>query len=68
MNIAFWGERYEQEREKEEDIKKWTERIKTQNEASYLNLPMNKEEYEKFWNDFNAYMKQKLKNQIQSNN
>ena len=30
---------------------KWTERIKTQNEASYLNLPMNKEEYEKFWND-----------------
>ena len=51
MNIAFWGERYEQEREKEEDIEKWTERIKTQNEASYLNLPMNKEEYEKFWND-----------------
>ena len=47
MNIAFWGERYEQEREKEEDIEKWTERIKTQNEASYLNLPMNKEEYEK---------------------
>ena len=36
---------------KEEDIEKWTERIKTQNEASYLNLPMNKEEYEKFWND-----------------
>ena len=28
MNIAFWGERYEQEREKEEDIEKWTERIK----------------------------------------
>ena len=51
MNIAFWGERYEQEREKEEDIEKWTERTKTQNEASYLNLPMNKEEYEKFWND-----------------
>lgn len=50
MNIAFWGERYEQERKKE-DIEKWTERIKTQNEASYLNLPMNKEEYEKFWND-----------------
>ena len=51
MNIAFWGERYEQEREKEEAREKWTESIITQNEASYLNLPMNKEEYEKFWND-----------------
>lgn len=49
MDIAFWGERYEQEREKEEDIEKWKERIKTQKEASYINLPMNKEEYESFW-------------------
>lgn len=24
-------------------------RVQSQNEASYLNLPMNKEEYENFW-------------------
>lgn len=48
MDIAFWGERYEQEREKEEDIEHWKERIKLQKEASYINLPMNKEEYEAF--------------------
>lgn len=51
MNIAFWGERYEQERKKDETIEKWNERIKNQNEASYLNLPMNKEEYEAFWTE-----------------
>lgn len=49
MNIAFWGERYEQEREKEEDIETWQKRIGTQKEASYINLPMNQEEYEAFW-------------------
>lgn len=49
MQIAFWGERYEQERQKEETLEEWKERIKTQKDASYLNLPMNKEEYEAFW-------------------
>ena len=49
MNVAFWGERYEQERLKDEQIEDWQKRIKSQNEASYLNLPMNKEEYENFW-------------------
>ncbi|MCI9247042.1 MAG: methylenetetrahydrofolate--tRNA-(uracil(54)-C(5))-methyltransferase (FADH(2)-oxidizing) TrmFO [Clostridia bacterium] len=49
MNIAFWGERYEQEREKEEDIETWQKRIGTQKEESYINLPMNQEEYEAFW-------------------
>ncbi len=49
MNIAFWGERYEQEREREEDIEDWKQRIQNQKEASYINLPMNKEEYEAFW-------------------
>ena len=49
MNIAFWGERYDQEREKDETVETWQERIKMQKEASYLNLPMNKEEYEAFW-------------------
>lgn len=49
MDIAFWGERYEQEREKEETVEDWQKRIQNQNGASYLNLPMNKEEYEAFW-------------------
>lgn len=51
MNIAFWGDRYEQERGKEESIEDWKVRIQENNEASYLNLPMNKEEYENFWNE-----------------
>ena len=53
MDIAFWGDRYEQERGKEETIEDWKERInklKTE-EADYLNLPMNKEEYENFVNE-----------------
>lgn len=50
MNIAFWGERYEQERKKEESIEDWQKRIQEQKEASYINLPMNQEEYEAFWN------------------
>ena len=50
MNIAFYGDRYEQERKKEEDIDKWKERIKDI-KASYINLPMNKEEYENFVNE-----------------
>ncbi len=49
MDIAFWGERYEQEREKDEPMEEWQKRIQSQTEASYLNLPMNKEEYEEFW-------------------
>ena len=49
MDIAFWGERYEQEKEKDEAIEDWQKRIQNQNEASYLNLPMNQEEYEAFW-------------------
>lgn len=48
MSVAFWGDRYEQERGKEETIEEWQERIKEQKEADYLNLPMNKEEYETF--------------------
>ena len=50
MNIAFWGNRYSQERGKNEDINNWKERIKEENN-SYINLPMNKEEYEKFWEE-----------------
>ncbi len=55
MNIAFWGDRYEQEREKDEDIEEWKNNIrnieKKYENKSYINLPMNKEEYEKFWNE-----------------
>ena len=51
MNIAFWGDRYSQERAKDEDIETWQERIKNTSENNYINLPMNKEEYEKFWNE-----------------
>ncbi len=47
FNIAFLGNRYEQEKRKDETIEEWKKRIQKQ-EASYINLPMNKEEYEKF--------------------
>ena len=47
MDIAFYGNRYDEERGLDEPYEDWLERIKTQ-EESYINLPMNKEEYEKF--------------------
>ena len=50
MNIAFIGNRYDQERKKDEDVNSWRKRIEKQ-DASYINLPMNKEEYECFWNE-----------------
>ncbi len=53
FNIAFYGDRYEQERKKDEDIEQWKEKIKNQKieNASYINLPMNKQEYEEFYNE-----------------
>ena len=47
MSIAFYGDRYKQERQKNEDIEEWKERVKDI-EKDYINLPMNKEEYETF--------------------
>lgn len=47
MDIAFYGDRYEQERGKDEEYEEWLKRVENQ-EASYINLPMNKEEYENF--------------------
>ena len=47
MNIAFWGDRYSQEKKKDETIEDWKDRLKKE-EKNYINLPMNKEEYEKF--------------------
>ena len=61
FNIAFYGDRYEQEKKKDETIDKWLKRINEYkiaisqednknriNTCSYINLPLNKEEYEKF--------------------
>ncbi len=51
MNIAFWGDRYREERGKDEEVDVWKERIKKEDNNSYINLPMNKEEYENFWRE-----------------
>ena len=53
FDIAFYGDRYSQEKKKDESIEQWKERLASQkeNEQSYINLPMNQEEYEKFWNE-----------------
>lgn len=49
FDIAFYGNRYDQEKKKDETIEQWKKRQSIQ-EESYINLPMNKEEYENFWN------------------
>ena len=50
MDIAFWGNRYDQEKGKDEDYDSWIERIKNQ-ESSYINLPMNETEYFAFYRE-----------------
>ena len=52
MNIAFYGDRYSQEKKKEESIEEWKERLsKQENNRSYINLPFTKEEYLDFYNE-----------------
>ncbi|MBR3162526.1 MAG: methylenetetrahydrofolate--tRNA-(uracil(54)-C(5))-methyltransferase (FADH(2)-oxidizing) TrmFO [Clostridia bacterium] len=53
FNIAFYGDRYSQEKKKDESITEWKKRLEKQSieENSYINLPMNKEEYEVFWKE-----------------
>ena len=53
FNIAFYGDRYSEEKKKDETIEEWKERLKKQEgkEQSYINLPMDKDEYEKFYNE-----------------
>ena len=51
MNIAFYGDRYSQEKKKEESIEEWKERLKKQEDISYINLPFTEEEYLKFYNE-----------------
>ncbi len=49
FDIAFYGDRYTQEKKKEESIEEWKKRLEEEKEEqSYINLPMNQEEYEKF--------------------
>ncbi len=49
FNIAFYGDRYAQEKKKEESIEEWKKRLEEEKEEqSYINLPMNQEEYEDF--------------------
>ena len=50
FNIVFYGNRYEQEKKKDETVEEWEDRQSKQ-EKSYINLPMNKEEYESFWEE-----------------
>ena len=53
FDIAFYGDRYSEEKRKDETEEEWKERLKEQEgkEQSYINLPMSKEEYENFWNE-----------------
>lgn len=51
MNIAFYGDRYSQEKKKEESMQEWKERLKKQEDTSYINLPFNEEEYLRFYNE-----------------
>ncbi len=48
--VAFYGDRYSQEKKKEETVEEWKERLAKQEgeEQSYINLPMKQEEYEAF--------------------
>ena len=48
FDIAFYGNRYEEEKQKDETIEEWKNRLESQ-DASYINLPMSKEEYEIFY-------------------
>jgi len=47
FNIAFYGDRYSQEKKKDETTEEWYRRQQNE-EKDYINLPMNKEEYEHF--------------------
>ena len=52
MNIAFYGDRYSQEKKKEESVEEWKKRLsKEETDKSYINLPFTKEEYLDFYNE-----------------
>lgn len=47
FDIAFYGDRYSQEKKKDETEEEWRKRQNLE-QKDYINLPMNKEEYENF--------------------
>ena len=51
FGIAFYGDRYQQEKRKDETVEEWRRRLLAQEdtEQSYINLPMSQEVYERFW-------------------
>jgi len=52
FDIAFWGDRYEQERGRDEELEDWRKRLEsTKDKQNYINLPLEKEEYEAFYNN-----------------
>ena len=52
MSVAFYGDRYSQEKKKEESIEEWKERLsKDESDKSYINLPFTKEEYLDFYKE-----------------
>ena len=50
FNIAFYGDRYSQEKQKNETIEEWEARQSLE-KKDYINLPMTKEEYLDFYNE-----------------
>ena len=51
MNVGFYGDRYSQEKKKDESIEEWKDRLnKQESDKSYINLPFTKEEYLDFYN------------------
>ena len=50
FDIAFYGDRYSQEKKKQETEEEWKKRLseQTKDEQSYINLPLNQQEYETF--------------------
>ena len=54
FDIAFYGDRYVQEKQKNETVEEWKKRIDINNkeenvENSYINLPFSEEEYQQFY-------------------
>ena len=51
FKIAFYGNRYDEEKKKDESVEEWRQRINNVDEKSYINLPMTEEEYTSFYKE-----------------
>ena len=51
FNIAFYGNRYEQEKKSNESNYEWKLRLDNKSNESYINLPMDEKEYITFYNE-----------------